>query len=75
MFRYEERGTDHLTANEINELAYLYERYIADDPEGPVDEAKTQIIWLNRLGLFNQAEVKEFLDEQGNSDRTVNERC
>lgn len=71
MWRYEERGTDYLTGDEVWKLAKLYNEYL-DGHKGVVDDTKNELKWLNRNGLFNAKEVKEFLDEQSDIDRKGN---
>lgn len=42
--------------------------------EGIEDDPHTQMVFLNNRGLLNPKEVKEYLDEQSNTNREINER-
>ncbi len=49
----------------------MVERYGAFLHEHPgiEDGSQTQMRWLNNNGLFDKEEVKEFLNEQSDTDR------
>lgn len=64
------RGEERrVTWQEENALVDRYGAFLQEHP-GISDSSQTQMRWLNNNGLFDKEEVKEFLDEQSDTDRT-----
>lgn len=67
MWRGEERNIDRLSGEEIYALTCKYLEFI--DKEKLVNDEQNEIKFLNKMGLFNREEVKEYLNEQSDTDR------
>ena len=63
------RGKERqITWQEENALVERYGAFLHGHP-GIEDGSQTQMRWLNNNGLFDKEEVKEFLNEQSDTDR------
>lgn len=67
MWRGEERNIDTLSGEEVYTLTCKYLEFL--DKEGWVNDEQNEMKFLNNMGLFNREEVKEYLNEQSDTDR------